>query len=153
MKIKRKNRIINTNTDNVGLIFISSQCIINNKKKINLNKTKLYHKDNNFITTVKFKNWKKTLNSIIDKKNVYSIIDIYKNKLFIVNINYDYELESYKSKRYLDLFQCISDSVYNDIYFYNKKFSNCYLNTVLKDSDNVYQLTLKDLYYYLIGYI
>lgn len=153
MKIKRKNRVINTDTDTVGLIFLSSNCIINPKKKLNLNKTKLYHKDNNYITLVKLKNWEKTLNTIIDKNNIEDIIDIYRNRLYIIHINYDYSLKDYESIRYLDLFHSMSESIYNDVYFYNKNCKECYLNTVLKDSDNIYQLTLKDIYYYLIGYI
>ena len=155
MKIKRKNRVINTDndTDTVGLIFLSSNCIINPKKKLNLNKTKLYHKDNNYITLVKLKNWEKTLDTIIDKNNIEDIIDIYRNRLYIIHINYDYSLKDYESIRYLDLFHSMSESIYNDVYFYNKNCKECYLSTVLKDSDNIYQLTLKDIYYYLIGYI
>ena len=153
MKIKRKNRVINTDTDTVGLIFLASNCSINPKKKINLNKTKLYHKDNNYITLVKLKNWKKILDTIIDKNYIEDIIDIYRNRLFVITIKYDYSLKDYKSIRYLDLFHSMSDSIYNDIYFYNNKSKECYLSTMLKDSDNIYQITLKDLYYYLIGYI
>ena len=155
MKIKRKNRIINTDNDtnNVGFIFISSNCIINSKKKLNLNKTKLYHKNNNYITLVKLKNWEKTLDTIIDKTHIEDIINIYRNRLYIIHINYDYTLKDYESKRYLDLFHSISESIYNDVYVYNKNSKECYLSTLLKDSDNIYQITLKDVYYYLIGYI
>ena len=155
MKIKRKNRIINTDNDtnNVGLIFIASNCSINPKKKLNLNKTILYHKDNNYITLIKLEYWKKTLNTIIDKTYIKDIIDIYKNRLFIILINYDYTLKEYSSIRYLDLFHSISYSIYNDIYLYNNNCKQCYLNTMLKDSDNIYNIKLKDVYYYLIGYI
>ena len=155
MKIKRQNRIINTDNDtnNVGLIFIASNCTVNPKKKLNLNKTILYHKDNNYITLIKLEYWKKTLNTIIDKTYIKDIIDIYKNRLFIILINYDYSLKDYSSIRYLDLFHSMSDSIYNDIYLYNNNCTECYLNNVLKDSDNIYKLTLKDVYYYLIGYI
>jgi len=157
MTIKRKNRIINTDTDTdtdtVGLIFLSSNCSINPKKKLNLNKTKLYHKDNNYITLVKLKNWEKILDTIIDKTHIKDIIDIYRNRLYIIHINYDYSLTEYESTRYLDLFHSMSESIYNDIYVYNKNSKECYLSTIITDGDNMYQLTLKDLYYYLIGYI
>ena len=153
MKIKRKNRIINTNMNSVGLIFLASNCSINPKKKLNLNKTKLYHKDTNYITIVKLKNWEKTLDTIIDKNNIHDIIDIYKNKLFVIHVKYDAIINGYSERRYLDLFHSMSDSIYNDVYFYNKNCKECYLRTIIKDSNNVFQLTIKDLYYYLIGYI
>ena len=153
MTIKRKNRVNNTNINNVGLIFVASNCSINPKKKLNLNKTKIYHKDNNYITLVKLQNWKKILDTIIDKTYIEDIIDIYRNHLFVIIVKYDYSLKDYKSTRYLDLFHTISDSIYNDIYFYNNNSKECYLSNILKDSNNMYQLTVKDLYYYLIGYI
>jgi hypothetical protein len=153
MKIKRQNRIINTNMNSVGLIFLASNCSINPKKKLNLNKTKLYHTDNNYITLVKLNDWEKHLAAIIDKTHIEEIIDIYRNRLFIIHIKYDYSLKGYSSQRYLDLFNSMSDSIYNDIYFYNKNCKEFYLNTIIKDSDNVFHLTVKDIYYYLIGYI
>ena len=156
MKIKRQTHIINTNTNNIGFIFVSSNCSINVKKKLNLNKTKLYHKDNNYITLVNGKEWIKSsevLDTIIDKKYVEEIIDIYRNKLFVIRVKYDAIINGYSERRYLDLFNSISDSIYNDIYFFNKTNNNCYLNNILSDRNNDYQLKVIDLYYYLIGYI
>jgi hypothetical protein len=153
MKMQRKNRIINTNTTSVGFIFLASNCSINPKKNINLNKTKLYHKDNNYITIVKSAEWKKQLETIIDKKYVENVIDIYRNRLYVIHVNYDAIINGYSERLYLDLFNSMSSSIYNDVYFYNKNCKECYLRTIIKDSNNVFQLTIKDLYYYLIGYI
>ena len=77
MKIQRKNRIINNNTTNIGLIFLASTCNTTSKKELKLNKTKLYHTDNNYITIVNSEDWITNLDKIIDTKNILDIIDIY----------------------------------------------------------------------------
>jgi hypothetical protein len=154
MKIHRKNRIINTNTTNIGLILVGSKCSITDKKELNLNKTKLYHKDNNYITIVSGGEWQGEvhLENIMDKKDILHIIDIYHNKLFIIHVNYETVLKGYSEKLYLDLFKHVSTSIYNDIYLYNKSYK-CYLNTVMSDSNKDYNIPIKVLYYYLIGYV
>ena len=97
------------------------------------------------------KEWQKTLDTIIDKNNIEDIIDIYRNRLFVIHVNYDYSLKDYESREYLDLFHSMSDSIYNDIYRYNK-LSNCYLGDYLTNTNNTIKLRVIDLYYYLIGY-
>ena len=180
MKIHRENRIINVNntitsiSSNIGLIFIASMYktldtpkkiqtetkfkTINNiisNKKLKLNKTKLYHKDDNYITIVNSEKWDTSiLENIIDIKNILNIIDIYNNKLFIIHVDYNTKINGYLETNYLDLFTILSSSLYNDIYFYNKfNILNCYLSNVLTDRNNNYKLKIIDLYYYLIGYI
>ena len=139
--------------NSVGLIFLESNCIINPKKNINLNKTKIYKNENNYITIVKLKDWRKHIDTIIDKKYVENVIDIYRNRLYVIQVNYDADLKGYDSRCYLDLFNSMTDSIYNDIYFNNMNFKKCYLSNILSDSKNVFQLKVIDLYYYLIGYI
>jgi hypothetical protein len=154
MKIHRKNRIINTNTNDIGLIFLASKCSINPKKELNLNKTKIYQKDTNYITIVGGNDWdgEVQLEHIIDKNNILNIINIYNNQLFIIHVDYETVLKGYSEQLYLDLFKHISTSIYNDVYFYNKS-CKCYLNTIISDSNKDYNIQIKDLYYYLIGYV
>ena len=156
MKIKRKKRIITTNNNNTtNIIFVSSNCKINNKRLLNLNKTKLFYKPNHsFIIPTKYK--KINLESIskefnIKKQNILHIINIYKNNLFIVIIDFTTNIPNFNIKQYLDLFKPQSISIYNDIYNYNTNNTNTYLNEYL--INNIYKLKLIDLYYYLIGYI
>ena len=155
MKLKRKNRIITTNNHNTNnIIFMGSQCTINSKKTINLNHTKLYYKNEHML--VPFKKKKATINNIsleynIDTTNILEIINIYNNNLFIVILDYNTKLNTFKEKKYLDLFTPISTSIYNDIYRYNK-LSNCYLGEYLTNNKNTIKLRVIDLYYYLIGY-
>jgi hypothetical protein len=156
MKINRKNRIIITDSNNNNnFIFISSKCKINNNKPLNLNKTKLFYiKQNTFIVPSKYK--KVNLQSIsnefnIDKQNILEIINIYKNNLFIILLDFNATIPNFKEQHYLDLFKPNSESIYNDIYNYNTNYHNCYLNQYL--TNNSLKIKLIDLYYYLIGYI
>lgn len=156
MKIKRKNRIItNNNNNSKNVIFISSNCKINSNKLLNLNKTKLFYKTkHSFVTPTKYK--KINLESIskefnIKKQNISEIINIYKNNLFIVILDFYTDMPDFNTIQYLDLFKHESLSIYNDIYNYNKNYQNTYLNKYLINDS--YKLKLIDLYYYLIGYI
>jgi hypothetical protein len=157
MKIKRKNRIINNNNNNntKNIIFVSSNCKINNKKLLNLNKTKLFYKtEASYIISSKFK--KINLESLskefnIKKQNILEIINIYKNNLFIIILDWNTEMPHFNIIQYLDLFKPQTLSIYNDIYNYNIKTDYTYLNEYL--INNNYKLKLIDIYYYLIGYI
>jgi len=156
MKIKRKNRIItNNNNNNKNVIFISSNCKINSNKLLNLNKTKLFYKTkHSFVIPTKYK--KINLESIskefnIKKQNISEIINIYKNNLFIVILDFYTDIPDFNTIQYLDLFKHESLSIYNDIYNYNKHYQNIYLNNYLINDS--YKLKLIDIYYYLIGYI
>ena len=154
MKIKRKNRIIITDSNNTNnFIFISSNCNINTNKPLNINKTKLFY-INTFIVPSKYT--KINLQSIskefnIDKQNILEIINIYKNNLFIILLDFNTTIPNFKVQNYLDLFKPNSESIYNDIYNYNTNYHNCYLNQYL--TNNSLKIKLIDLYYYLIGYI
>lgn len=156
MKIKRKNRIIITNNNITNnFIFISSNCKINKKKPLNLNKTKLFYiKQHTFIVQSKYK--KVNLQSIsnefnINKQHILEIINIYKNNLFIILLDFNTTILDFNEKHYLDLFKHNSESIYNDIYNYNTNNQNCYLNNYLTNYS--YKIKLIDIYYYLIGYI
>ena len=156
MKIKRKNRIITTNNNNIKhVIFVSSNCKINSKKVLNLNKTKLFYKSkHSFIIPSKYKQI--NLESIskefnIKKKHILEIINIYKNNLFIIIIDFTANLPNFNIQHYLDLFKPQTLSRYNDIYKYNSSNKNTYLNEYL--INDTFKLKLIDLYYYLIGYI
>jgi hypothetical protein len=154
MKINRKNRIIITGSNNTNnLIFIGSECKINDNKSLNLNKTKLFYKKQ-YIVPFNYK--KVNLQSIskefnIDKQNILEIINIYKNNLFIILLDFNTTIPNFKVQHYLDLFKHTSESIYNDIYNYNNNYHNCYLNQYL--TNNSLKIKLIDLYYYLIGYI
>ena len=145
---------MNNNTNNTNnVIFISSNCNINTKKPLNINKTKLFY-INTFIVPSKYT--KINLQSIskefnIDKQNILEIINVYKNNLFIILIDFNTTIPKFKVQNYLDLFKPNSESIYNDIYNYNTNYHNCYLNQYL--TNNSLKIKLIDLYYYLIGYI
>ena len=158
MKIKRKKRIIISNNDNnMHIIFIASNCYINNKKKLNLNKTKLFYtQQNTFI--LPFNNSLLNTDTLsseynINKKNIKEIINIYKNKLFIVVIDFNTTINNLKEHNYLDIFTPSSTSIYNDILNYTINYKNSYLNRVLTNTNNNIKLKVIDLYYYVIGYI
>jgi len=151
MKLKRKKRIIISNkTTNIGLIFISNKYNPLSKKKININKTNL-HYNTNSIQLFEPQN----INTILTSLNICpkEIINIYKNILYIIVVDNLSELDNFKKHTFIDLYIKKTDSIYNDIYNYNKFDKNNYLNTIIKDDKNIYSLKLIDLYYYMIGYI
>jgi len=151
MKLKRKKRLIISNkSDNIGIIFVSNNYNPLSKKKININKTNLYHKTN-VIQLFKPQN----INIILTSLNIcpIEIINIYKNILYIVVIDNLSVLIQFKKHTFIDLYIKKSLSIYNDIYNYNKFDTNNYLNTIINDELNIYSLKLIDLYYYLIGYV
>jgi len=151
MKITRKNRIINNeNNTKINAIIIGNKCSVNPKKKLNLNHTKLFYKDTFINEFNSNKSIKQHLSSFIPKNDIIDIIDIYKKQIYIIIINYNITIKHYNEKKYIDLFKAKSESIYNDIYFYND-CNNCYLNTQLKNDNTTIKLI--DLYYYLIGYI
>ena len=151
MKICRKKRILNKKNNNlINVIFISQSHTYNPKKKINVNYSFLYYQDD-FIETYK------SINDIYYKINKSDIIDIITiGTLNIVLLNHinltkSKKMNIFKIHRFIDLLIYQSDSIYNDIYYYNKKYNTTYLNTNIKN--NNVELKLIDLYYYLIGYI
>lgn len=154
MKFKIKKRIFISNNfinyDTIGIIFISNTYNQLSKKKINLNKTKLYYKTN-VIQLFKQTN----INKILSYLNIFptEIINIYKDKLYIIVIDKLYKMDDFNVYTFLDLYIPKSLSIYNDIYNYNKFDTNNYLNILIKDDTNKYSLKLIDIYYYLIGYI
>ena len=151
MKITRKNRIINNeNNTKINAIIIGHKCSINPKKKLNLNHTKLFYKDT-FITEFNSnKSIKQHISSLIPKNDIIDIIDIYNKQFYIIIVNYTITIKKFNEQKYLDLFKANSESIYNDIYFYNDS-DNCYLNIDIKN-DNA-TIKLIDVYYYLIGYL
>jgi len=151
MKICRKKRILNKKNNNlINVIIISQSYNYNPKKKINVNYTFLYYHDT-FIENYK------SINDIYAKINKSDIIDIITiDTLNIVLLNHinltkSKKMNIFKIHRFIDLLIYQSDSIYNDIYYYNKKYNTTYLNTNIKN--NNVELKLIDLYYYLIGYI
>lgn len=151
MKIWRKKRIINKNNNkSVNVILISHYHTYNPKKKINVNYTFLYYHDT-FIEHYK------SINDIYSKINKSDIIDIITiDTLHIVLLNHSKlnkskKINIFNKKRFIDFLIPQSDSIYNDIYYYNQTYKNTYLNNCLKN--NNIELKLIDLYYYLIGYI
>lgn len=161
MKIKRQKRVfynanLNKSNSKKGFIFVSNNFIKTSNKPISINKTKLYYKDNFNLETIilKKKNIQPkdiSLKFNIDSSDIIEIINIYKNILFIVVLNYNCKLENYKENIFLDLFYNTSESIYNDVFKYNS--NNSYLNRELKDKKQMIKLKLRDVYYYLIGYI
>jgi hypothetical protein len=155
MKINRKNRIIITGSNNTNnLIFIGSKCKLNANKSLNLNKTKLFYinKDTSIVPynkKVNVRSISKEFN--IDKHNILEIINIYKNNVFIILIDFNTTISNFKVQHYLDIFKPNSESIYNDIYNYNNNCHNCYLNHYL--INNSLKIKLIDIYYYIIGYI
>ena len=155
MKINRKNRIITTGDNNTNnLIFIGSKCKINSNKLLNLNKTKLFYiKQHTFIVPydkkVNVQSISKEFN--IDKQHILEIINIYKNNVFIILLDFNTTIHNFKVQHYLDIFKHNTESIYNDIYNYNNNYHNCYLNQYL--TNNSLKIKLIDIYYYIIGYI
>jgi len=151
MKLIRKKRLfISSENTSTGIIFIFQSCNLNIKKKINLNKTYLYH-TSNYIQLFESKN----INTILKSLNIIpkEIINIYNKKLYIVVLNKRIS-SVFKETKFLDLYEYKTKSFYNDIYNYNKhNTSNNYLNTNITDDKNIYKLNIINLYYYLIGYI
>ena len=157
----RKKRVTINNLENLknkkGIIFVSNSFIDHNRKEIKLNKTNLYSKNGFCIDLVNNKG-KITYNTLLNKynlckENVLNIIDIYKGKLYIVIVNNKTIIPEFKQTTYLDMFKVKSDSIYNDIFRFNKtNYSNCYLNKNLNDPKSFFTIKIFNLYYYLIGY-
>jgi len=151
MKICRKKRIINKNKNkSVNVIFISQSHTYNPKKKINVNYTFLYYQDT-FIKTYKSIN---DIYSKINKSDIINIITIDTLNIVLLNhskITNSKKMNIFNKKRFIDLLIPQSNSIYNDIYYYNKNYKTTYLNTYIKN--NNIELKIIDLYYYLIGYI
>lgn len=149
MKIHRKNRIKTNDLVSTNVIFISSYTKINPNKKININYTKLYYKDNYILECPNIDNISKHFK--IPKLKILDVINIYKDKLFIVILNYTTPMLNFSERKFIDLYEPKTESTYYDIYKYNyKHFNNTYLN--LNIQNNNVSLKLHDLYYYLIGY-
>ena len=164
MKIKRKRKIINNLNDDkikVGCIFLTSLKKNNSKKKkILLNNTKVY----NQIYLHKEKNINKLLsnNYNLQKTDIIDTILIYnKNiKLYIVILNYTNSLiNTMNYNHYLDLYKPATDSLYydilksNDSLKSNDNLKSNYLSSYISDKDDLISIKIKDIYYYLIGYI
>jgi hypothetical protein len=151
MKLIRKKRLfISSKNTSIGIIFIFQSCNLNINKKINLNKTYLYY-TSNYIQLFESQN----INTILKSLNIIpkEIINIYKNKLYIIVLNTRIS-SGFKETKFLDLYKYKTTSIYNDIYNYNKNnIANNYLNTTITDDKNIYKLNIINLYYYLIGYI
>ena len=149
MKIYRKNRIKTNNILSTNIIFLASQTNINPNKKINLNFTKIYYLDNYITECQNIKNIETEFN--IHQSNIINIINIYKNKLFIVLLDFNTNIDLFKEHTFIDLYNNKTSSTYYDIYNYNCNFfNNSYLNYNIKN--NNMSLKMHDLYYYLIGY-
>jgi hypothetical protein len=149
MKIHRKNRIKTTDLVSTNVIFISSYTKVNPNKKINMNFTKIYYKDNYIVQCPNIDTISKYFK--IHKLKILDVINIYKDKLFIVILNYKTPMNNFNERKFIDLYESKTESTYYDIYRYNSNyFNNTYLNLNLQN--NNVSLKLQDLYYYLIGY-
>ena len=162
MKLIRKKRVTINNLESLknkkGIIFVSNNFTNHSRKEIKLNKTNLYCKNGFCIDIVsnKGKITYNTLSSKYDlcKENVLNIIDICKGKLFIVVVDDKTSIEGFKQVTYLDMFKVKSESIYNDIFSYNKtNYSKCYLNKILNDPKSFFTIKIFNLYYFLIGYL
>ena len=171
-KIKRIKKIIDTNSSSTGdssikFIFISSfNNTYNIKKPIKINITKLYYKDNCIFFRVNKSNQTSLSNNnikdLLKKKytlrsdDIIHLIKIYKN-IYIVYLNYDIDsdfLKKCKSKNFIDFYhenknQKQENDIYNSILKSNAK--NNYLDSIFMCKD--IKIKVKDIYYYLIGYI
>jgi hypothetical protein len=149
MKIHRKNRIKTNDLVSTNVIFVSSYTNVNPNKKINMNFTKIYYKDNYILQCPNIDTISKYFK--IHKLKILDVINIYKDKLFIVILNYKTPMNNFNERKFIDLYESKTESTYYDIHCYNSKnFNNTYLNLNL--SNNNVSLKLHDLYYYLIGY-
>ena len=158
----RKKRVTINNLENLknkkGIIFVSNCFTNHNTRDIKLNKTNIYYKNGFCIDLVNNKG-KITYTTLLNKYNlckesIVDIIDIYKSKLYIVIVENGIDIKDFKLMTYLDMFKVKSESIYNDIFRYNKNnYSNCYLNKSLNDSKSFFSLKIFNLYYFLIGYI
>tara|TARA_Y100000022_G_C13120735_1_gene315633 strand:- start:222 stop:710 length:489 start_codon:yes stop_codon:yes gene_type:complete len=159
-KINKLKRIIinnNIKTKKIGIIFVKSYNKIYNKnKEYFINNTQILHKNNTFTL------YSENLETIIKKYKLHNKIvekiHIYNNNninLFILVLKKDTNIKDYKIKHYLDLYNNTNISVYDSILNYNLKYkkNKTYLNNLITSNDNSVQLCIKDLYYYLIGYI
>lgn len=165
MRLKQKKKIINNcNFKNrTGFIFLATNFDFNpdSKKKIFINKTKLFKKNNYYfdlynisnISTKKFLEKQFNLN----ENNILQIIDIYNNnlKLKIVVLKYNTDLHGFESNVYLDLLKrpnTDESRIFESIYFSNSNHNN-YLSLKINSKDNDVYIKLIDVYYFLIGYI
>lgn len=170
-KIKRKKRIITQNLNyskkKIGYIFLSHKLINNTDKPIKLNITKFYHNQINnntiFFTLYDHDIIDKELNT--KKMNIKEKIRIFTDsnlELFIVIIDYNSEIKKFKQRSFFDMLMLLDNpyenqnDIYNNIYSFNDKYkcnkdyeTNYYL---CSENDDI-KINIKDIYYYLIGYI
>jgi hypothetical protein len=156
--IKKKNRIINNNksldSHKIGIIFINhNNKIISSNKSILINNTKILLKNNSIIL---YKN--NNIDDLILKlkiKNIIYKIRIYNKynlELYILVIKN--KLPNYTSISYIDLYNNTdeNDNIYYSILQFNKKNNN-YLSNIIYSNDKTINIAIKEIYYYLIGYI
>ena len=137
MKLIRKKRVAIDNFESLknkkGIIFVSNNFTNYNSRDIKLNKTTIYSKNGFYIDLInnkgKITNITLSNNYDLCKDNILNIIDIYKGKLYIVILKSGTIIPDFDTNTYLDMFKLSSESIYYDIFIYNKRnYSNCYLN-------------------------
>tara|TARA_Y100000591_G_C21764465_1_gene661984 strand:- start:786 stop:1274 length:489 start_codon:yes stop_codon:yes gene_type:complete len=162
MKLIRKKRVAIDNFESLknkkGIIFVSNNFTNYNSRDIKLNKTTIYSKNGFYIDLInnkgKITNITLSNNYDLCKDNILNIIDIYKGKLYIVILKSGTIIPDFDTNTYLDMFKLSSESIYYDIFIYNKRnYSNCYLNKILNDKKSFFTIKIFNLYYFLIGYL
>jgi hypothetical protein len=158
---KLNNNNNNLNQRNTGIIFLKSlNKIYNTKKLIYTNNTKILLKNNKFMIYNNnnldsiINDYKINSNNIIHKIHIYNKNNL---DLYIVILNDFTSLtKKYKIQNYIDLFNkniyTINNSIYESILKSNN-IKNNYLYSKIKSSDNLVEITIKDIYYYIIGYV
>ena len=156
--IKKKNRIINNNKSldihKIGIIFINhNNNVINSNKPIRINNTNIFLKNNSIIlyqnTSIDKLILKLKIKNIIYKIPIYNKYNL---ELYILVIKN--KLTNYNNLSYIDLYNKSneSESIYYSILQFNKKNNN-YLSQIIYSNDKTINIAIKEIYYYLIGYI
>ena len=162
MKLIRKKRVAIDNFESLknkkGIIFVSNNFTNYNSRDIKLNKTNIYNKNGFSIDLInnkgKITNITLSNNYDLCKDDILNIIDIYKGKLYIVILKNGTIIPDFDTNTYLDMFKLSSESIYYDIFRYNKRnYNNCYLNKILNDKKSFFTIKIFNLYYFLIGYL
>ena len=165
---KKRIHITDLNKKNIkktkiGVLFISNK--LNSykvNKPIKLNLTKIYYKNNSIFNLIETSKKTDMLNHIkkhykINEKDILNIINIYNInnlKLYIIYIPFELIIKDYTHKVFFDFLNepILDNNIYEQIVKKNYNINDdTYLNSIFKCRE--IKIKVKDIYYYLVGFI